>query len=241
MTRNKIAVLLFVFLVSCITTRGQTAFSDSRPRLLFDSQVGSENSLGYKFPSLSVGPSFEIPIKSRFELQAGASYSPDNKVITNNGRLFDVTGSAIGFVNQRLGFVASVERGWLWTSEFDKKTVFPSAGIVLRNDYFGPGRFYLSYVFPTGAVSSTASNPLGIQSNRLQGITLRQETRAHSHLRWGVESGLYRFCDESNPNGPPSSRKCHLGVSALAKFSFEFHLGSRSRFFAPSAMSSDNF
>jgi hypothetical protein len=240
-TRAGIVALAFASLFSCQAAHAQTTFSDDRPRFLLDSQVGSESTLGYKFPSLSVGPSFEIPFKNRFELQGGASYSPDSKLITNNGRLVDVTASAIGFVNQRVGFTAGVEHGWLWTSEFDKKALFPSAGVVLRNDYFGPGRFYLSYIFPTGRVSATPDNTLSIQSNRLQGITLRQETRSFSHMRWGLESGVYRFCDESNPNEPPGSRRCHLGVSALARFSFEFHLGSRSRFSAPDAIDSDNF
>ena len=241
MTELRIVALVFTFLVSCQAARSQTIFSDDRPRLLLDSQVGSETALGYKFPSLSVGPSFEIPIKNRFELQAGASYSPDKKLITNDGRVVDVTASAVGFVNQRIGFTAGVERGWLWTSEFDKKALFPSAGIVLRNDYFGPGRFYLSYVLPTGRAWATTNDPLTLQSNRLQGITVRQETRSRSHMRWGVESGLYRFCDEGNPNDPQASRRCHLGISALATFSFEFHLGSKSRFSAPGAIDTDDF
>jgi hypothetical protein len=241
MTHARIVALAFASLFSCQAARSQTTFSDDRPRLLLDSQIGSESALGYKFPSLSVGPSLELPLKNRFELQAAASYSPDKKLITNNGHLADVTASALGFVNQRVGFIAGVERGWLWTSEFDKKALFPSAGIVLRNDYFGPGRFYVSYVFPTGRVWDTTNNPVVLQSNRLQGITLRQESRSHSHMRWGVESGLYRFCNEANPNEPQASQACRLGVSALATFSFEFHLGGKSRFSAPSAIDSDNF
>jgi len=241
MTRFKFVALALASLFCCFTVRSQTPFSDHRVRLLLNSQFGSESALGYKLPSFSVGPAFEIPVANRFELQAGTFYSPDNKAVTNNGQLFSVSSSAIGFLNQRVGFIAGVERGWLWTSEFDKKALFPSAGIVLRTDYFGPGRFYLNYVFPTGSVSAAANNPSQIQPNRLQGVTLRQETRFRSGMRWGLESGLYRFCDQGNPNDPQISRNCRLGVTVLASIGFEFHLGSRSRFSAPNAMPSDNF
>ena len=238
---KRILILATTSLVLCSAARGQSASADDRPRLLLDAAIGSETALGYKLPAISLGPSVEIPIAHRFELQASGTYSPDKKAITNDGHLASVSGSAIGFATDRVGFMASVERGWLWTSQFDKMAWFPSAGVVVRNDYFGHGRLYVAYVFPTGCVWATASNPCHIQSNRLQGVTLRQDVRSASHTRWGLESGLYRFCDQANPNEPQLGRNCHWGMTGLAIVRFEFHLGIRAQRVPTDATESDNF
>jgi hypothetical protein len=241
MRSTRILLLTTFSLLTAVTARCQSDYLDNRPRLLFDTSIGSETALGYEFPSTSLGPSLELPLGNHFELQGSGIYSPDKKEITNDGDLASVSGSALGFVTQRFGVVGSIERGWLWTSEFDKEALFPSAGIVLRNDYFGPGRFYVTYTFPTGCVWATPTNPCTIQSNRLQGLTIRQETRSPMHTRWGFETGLYHFCNQANPNDPEPSRTCHLGVSALLTLSFEFHLGSKPRFTTATADSPDNF
>lgn len=234
-------VVTIMSLVFCSAAHGQSVFVDDRPRLLLDTEVGSETALGYKFPSISLGPSLEIPIANRFEFQASGEYSPDKKAITNDGELASVSGSVLGFATQRIGLIASVERGWLWTSQFDKAALFPSAGVVVRNDYFGHGRLYMTYTFPTGCVWATANNSCKIQSNRLQGITLHQDTRSTLHTRWGFETGLYHFCNEANPNEPQIGRTCHWGATARAIVRFEFHLGSRSRFTPADATESDNY
>jgi hypothetical protein len=234
---KRILVLAAMSLVVCSAAWGQSDSTDDRPRLLLDAEVGSETALGYELPAISLGPSVEIPIANRFELQASGAYLPDKKAITNDGYLASVNGTAIGFATQRVGFTAGVENSWLWTSQFDKVARFPSAGVVVRNDYFGPGRFYVAYVFPTGCVWATASNPCQIQSNRLQGVTLRQEVRSVSHTRWGLESGFYHYCDEANPN-ELQPRNCHWGVTGSAIVRFEFHLGARAH---TNATESDNF
>jgi hypothetical protein len=226
-------------LFTCTTVRSQSNYLDNRPRFLFDTEIGTQTALGYELPSVTIGPAMEIPVGNRFELQADSTYSPDRKKITNDGYEASVGGSAIGFATERLGFIGGLERGWLWTSEFDKKNLFPTAGIVMRNNYFGKGRFYLTYTFPTGCVWATPTNPCTIQSNRLQGITVRQETRSPMHTRWGLQTGVYHFCDEANPN-VPETRKCHIGVTAMATMSFEFHLGGRPRI-ASAAGDADNF
>jgi hypothetical protein len=237
----RIALLVAVSLLSSATLHGQSDYLDNRPRLLLDTTIGSETALGYDFPSTSLGPSLELPVNPHLELQASGSYSPDKKKITNDGQLASVTGTALGFLSERVGVVGSLERGWLWTSQFDKQALFPSAGVVLRTNYFGPGRFYVTYTFPTGCVWATPTNPCTIQSNRLQGVTVRQETRSLLHTRWGFETGLYRFCNEANPNDPESPRRCTAGVSALLSLSFEFHLLSKSRFSSGTATAPDNF
>jgi hypothetical protein len=241
MTFTRIILPAVLSLVLCGTARSQADYADNRVRVLLNTEVGSETELGYDFPAVAAGPSVEIPIAQRFEFDGGGAYSPDKKRVTNNGDVANVSGSAIGFATQRLGFVAGLQRGWLWTSEFDKRTWMPSAGVVLRNNYLGHGRFYLTYIFPTGCVSATPNNPCTIQSNRLQGLTIRQETRSMMHTRWGFESGLYHFCNESNPNEPQSPRSCRMGVSGLVTLSFEFHAGSKPRIVRADAADSDNF
>jgi hypothetical protein len=238
---KRVLLLAMMFLFFCAAARSQEIFGDQRPRFLLDTAIGSETALGYKFPSISLGPAFEIPVGNRFEMQTSGTYSPDRKAITNDGHLAMGTGSVVAFANQRVGFVGSVERSWLWTSEFGKSVWYPSAGIVLRNDYFGSGRLYLSYVFPTGCVWATANNPCNIQSSRLQGMTVRQEARSGSHTRWGFESGFYHYCAQGNPDEPQAGRTCHWGATALVLLRFEFHCGSRSRFTPLDATDSDNF
>jgi hypothetical protein len=241
MCPKSILVVAIMSLLFCSVARGQEHFADARPRLLLDTEIGSESSLGYDFPSISFGPSLEIPVKKRFEFQVSGAYSPDKKNITHNGELASVSGSALGFVNRRIGFIAKVERGWLWTSQFDKAALFPSAGIVIRNDYFGHGRLFMTYTFPTGCVWATPNVPCKTQSNRLQGITLHQDFRSRSNTRWGLETGFYNFCNEANPNEPNTGRNCHWGATARAIVAFEFHLGKQSRFAAAEATNSDNY
>ena len=235
----RIALTGIVCLLYSLQASSQEALADHRPRLLFDSEIGSQTSLGYKLPSTAFGPSLEIPVAKRMEFQVSSAYSPDRKAITNDGNSLKLSSSAIRFANDRVGFIATIERNWLWTSQFDKSAWLPSAGVVFRSDYSGPGRLYLTYVLPTGCVWATASNPCKIQSNRLQGIEVRQDIRSRSHLRWGLRGGFYRFCDQGNPNDPPAGRKCHFAATTLVTLRFEFHLGSRSPSSNPSK--SDNF
>src|SRR5713226_1554685 len=235
----RIALTGIVCLLYSLQASSQEALADHRPRLLFDSEIGSQTSLGYKLPSTAFGPSLEIPVAKQMEFQVSSAYSPDRKAITNDGNSLKLSGSAIRFANDRMGFIATLERNWLWTSQFDKSALLPSAGVVFRSDYSGPGRLYLTYVLPTGSVWATTSNPCKIQSNRLQGIEVRQDIRSRSHLRWGLRGGFYRFCDQGNPNDPPAGRKCHFAATTLVTLRFEFHLGSRSPSSNPSK--SDNF
>ena len=224
-----------------VSDNGSQSYFDQRPRLLLGAEAGSETSLGYKFPSIAVGPGIEIPFAQRFEFQAHAQYSPDAKYITNNGNSLNLDASVIGFATRKFGLTGSVKRSWLWTSQFNERAWYPSAGIVLRNDYWGPGRLWLSYVFPTGCVWATPGHPCTLQSKRLQGVELNQEVRANSHFRWGFRGGVYHFCDQSNPNDPQAGRNCHLGFAALATFRFEFHAGKLSHFARSNSDETDNF
>ena len=241
LTCRNILALAVLSVLSALPAKAQETFADTRPRLILGAEAGSQTSLGYKLPSAGFGTTAEVPVSKRFEFQSTETYSPDRKFITNDGQSLKFNGSAIGFINDRMGVSAGLEHNWLWTSQFNKRSWLPSAGIVLRNDYFGPGRLYVSYVFPTGCVWATPTNPCRIQSNRLQGIELRQEVRSGSRMRWGFKGGFYRFCDEGNPNDPQAGRNCHLALTALATLGFEFHLGTKSHFKVLDQTPEDNF
>ena len=156
----RIVLAAMALSVASVPMSAQESYADHRPRLLLDTEFGSESYLGYKLPSAGLGLSIEIPVAKRFELQASSTYSPDKKAITNDGQSLKVSGSAVAFTTTRLGFIGTLEYTWLWTSQFNKSGLVPAAGIVLRNDYWGPGRIYLTYLMPTGCVWATASNPL---------------------------------------------------------------------------------
>jgi hypothetical protein len=140
----RVGMLAFVWLSIPHLTRGQhvgrETSIDRVPRILFDTSIGADTALGYKFPSTNFGSSVELPIGKHLEIQASTIFSPAKKFITNDGYSLKVNGIAIGWITNRFGFAASIERSWLWTSQFEKRSLFPSAGIVLRNDFLGPGR-----------------------------------------------------------------------------------------------------
>src|SRR5258708_24994394 len=128
----RIALTGIACLFYSLQVSSQEAFADRRPRLLLDTEIGSQASLGYKLPSTAFGPSLEIPVAKRMEFQVSSDYSPDRKAITNDGNSLKVSGSAIGFANYRMGVIATIERNWLWTSQFDKTAWLPSAGLRIR-------------------------------------------------------------------------------------------------------------
>jgi hypothetical protein len=217
----KVLTVLAAYLVSSLCARGQQLVPDRRPRLLIGADFGMDNLLGYKFPTTSLNTGLEIPIGYRFELGAFSDYSIARKVVTGDGRSAHVGGSVIAWTNNRVGLFGSVEQSWLWTSQFDKTSLFPSAGIVFRGPTLGPGRIYLSYLIPTGCVWATNSNPCKIQSNRLQGFEFSHERQFSPRLRWRLGFSVFRFCDQANPYQPQTGRVCHEAFAASGGFSFE--------------------
>jgi hypothetical protein len=136
----------------------------SRTQLFLDSEIGGKSGLAYYQPSTNFGRAFEVPVGDRFEMEASARYSPDKKVITNNGNQLLIKGSGIFWLTSRFGISGSYQHNWLWTSEFNEEGRNPLIGSVVRNHFAQPGRFYMNYVFPTGCVRATVSNPCPIQS-----------------------------------------------------------------------------
>ena len=217
----------------------QQKYYNHRPRLILDGEIGSEEALGYEPPSTAFGPTLEIPLGDSWEVQTRAIYSPDRKAVTHDGNSLKLEGAAVWFLNSRIGIMGKIDRNSLWTSNFDKQTLAPSPGIILRTETLG--RLYFTYLFPTGCAWATPTNPCTIQSNRLQGGEFRQELRATSHIRLGFRGGVYHFCDQANQNEPQAGRHCHFGMTALIDLGFELHLGEASRFKQKSATNYDNF
>jgi hypothetical protein len=141
----RIALTGIVCLLFSLQVSSQEVFADHRARLLFHMEAGSQTSLGYKLlPSTAFGSSLEIPFAKRMEFQVGSTYSPDRKSITNDGNSLKVSGSATGFANHRMGFIATIERSWLWTSQFNKSAWLPSAGVVIRSERDFPREVFLA-------------------------------------------------------------------------------------------------
>lgn len=191
-------------------------------RWLLDLSIGTQASLGFKPPSTSFGAGFERPVSKAVEIQGSGWFSPDKKYITNDGHSVGVSLTGIYWASRRLGIVGTIVGSSLHTSQFTKNGVHSSAGIVLRNGYFGPARFYFSYLIPAGCVWATAGNPCKIQSNRTQGPQWRVEGRLLSHMRLGGYGGVYHFCDQGNPYQPQAGRTCHWGTIAMTTLRLEF-------------------
>ena len=209
-------------------SRGRLVFTpDIRPKLLLGGGFGADNRLGYKFPTLIFTAGIELPITQRLEVQGSGGYSIARKFITGNGHISSLNVSLIVWGRKRLGFIAAAGRNSLSTSQFNKTNVFPSAGVVFRGASLGPGRIYLTYVFPTGCVWATSTNPCAIQSNRLQGFRFYEEDRIWSRLRLGFGLSVLRFCDQGNPNAPQAGRSCHMAATASADFHFALPLLKR--------------
>ena len=199
----------------------------SAPRVFLDSDIGIRSQLGYVPPASDFGASFEYPLWRKFEIQGAASYSADNKEVTKNGSTFTASGTGIFWLYSRWGVLAEADYSHLWTSQFSEASTAPSIGVVLRTRYEYPGRLYLRYLLPTGCVWATPSNPCRLQSKRLQGPSIRQEFQLVPHVRWGAETGLYHFCDQSNEDEPTIPRTCHWGTAGLLFVRFQFQSGPR--------------
>jgi hypothetical protein len=229
---NAVSKCLLVLLLCAAPVAAQDpqffrGFTASPLRLFLDTDIGVRAELGFIPPSSDFGASFEYPVWKKLEIQGAASFSPDKKQITHNGYSFGVSGTAILWPYASLGVLGEVGYGRLWTSQFTEGGTTPAAGVVLRTRYEYPGRLYIRYLFPTGCVWATPSNPCTLQSKRIQGLTMRQEFQFRPHIRWGVEAGIYHFCDQSNPNDPAIPRTCHWAGTELVFVRFQFP-GARS-------------
>ena len=211
-------------LISCSSVAAQS-FEDpalSRPHWFVDARLVANSGLGYGQPFRSFGVSAELPVVRRVEFHADLWYSPDKNVAANNGRQFLMKGTGLFWLTHRFALTGSFQRDWLWTSQFDEQASNPLPGIVVRNHFAHPGRFYLSYLVPTGCVWATASNPCLFQSRRMQGPQLTEEYQLKSYLRFAVGGTITHFCDQSDEYDPAAGRTCHLTPTVEFGIKVEF-------------------
>lgn len=225
------SIFLLFLLMSATSIRAQDtkAFTGWSPHVFLDSDIGVRGELGFIPPSTDFGISFEIPLNRRIEIQGGASYSPDRKEITHDGNSVAAKVTGIFWVNSRVGGLAEIDYGHLWTSQFQEGGTAPILGGVIRTSYEYPGRLYISYTLPTGCVWATPRNPCKLQSKRLQGFNITQEFQLWPHVRGGVLAGIYHFCDQSDPNEPSIPRVCHWAGSDGVFIRIEFPAWKASR------------
>jgi hypothetical protein len=230
MDEMKIAGLIFAACLCASVAHSQALPAGTSPdaaRYLVDFQIGSASGLGYHLPDLSFGATVEKPVGTRWEAQGEVKYSPDRKYITNDGNEAQIGAMGLFWLNQTLALSFQARFSRLWTSQFKKTDFYPSAGVVLRDRWFGlPGRAYFDYVFPTGCQWATASNPCVIQSNRTSGIEGFQEFRQYGHWRVGIRAAWVNFANQGNPNDRAAGRVWNNTATVDAEIRYEFSRGS---------------
>jgi hypothetical protein len=207
--------------------------ANAQSRWLLDSQIGTASGLGYHLPDLSLGATVEKPFgghslgEGRWEAQGDVFWSPDRKYITGDGNTAQIDGKGLFWLNSRLSLFGEARFVHLWTDQFDKSTLAPSAGIVVRDRWFGlPGRLYVDYLFPTGCQWATSTNPCRIQSNRITGIEFFQEFRMYRHWRVGVKGAWLQFANQGNENDRAAGRVWNNTATIDAVIRYEFKAGS---------------
>jgi hypothetical protein len=187
-------------------------------QLLLDSQVGRDPR--YRFPSVKVGVSFELPVSAHIELQGGMSYTPTKPFIGINGDSLGMTGGGVFWITRRFAATTFLERGHLWTSQSNLRGWGPLVGIAIReHTHDSPGRLYLSYVIPTGCQWGGSCL---IQSSRTTGARMNWDHRVLVHWRFGFEFGLYRTFDQRDPLNPGAGGTNQVTADAHIVSRFEF-------------------
>jgi len=186
----------------------------SDTRVLVDTEWGTASGLGYKLPHLAAGTTVEQPLGNHWEAQGEVSVSPDRKYITNDGKSAQAGATVLFWPIQRIGLTGGASYTRLWTSQFQKGELFPSAGIVVRDTLDGsPGRFYVRYLFPTGCQWGA---DCVIQSSRLSGVEGFQEFQVWPHWRIGFRGAWWRFAEQGNPLDRAAGRTWHnTGTAAM--------------------------
>ena len=172
---------------------------DQRTRWLVDSEIGTYAGLGFKPPHTAFGSSIERPLSQRLEVQGSVRFSPDPKLITNDGRALVASARGIVWANRYFGVTGEASYSRLWTDQFDKTAWLPAPGVVFRLNFLGnPTRMYLDYLVPTGSIDNH-----GIESSRLQGPEYYVESRLASMgpmtMRFGLKWNVYHFLEQGNP------------------------------------------
>jgi len=215
-----ICVAVLICLPAAISAQG----TNSETRVLANIEGGTASGLGYELPHILTGIALEQPLGRRWEAQGGVFYSPDRKYITHDGNSVQAGGTALFWPIHRIGLTGGVQYTHLSTNEFQKSGYLPSAGVVLRDNWYGnPGRFYVNYVFATGCQWGPQCV---IQSNRTSGLQMFQEFRLWPHWRFGMRGAWWHFADQSNPLDPAAGRIWHNTGTMAVVLRYEFRAGS---------------
>jgi hypothetical protein len=215
---------IFVLLLVSSPARISAQGTNSETRVLATIEGGTASGLGYKLPHILAGIAMEQPLGTRWEAQGGVSWSPDRKYITNDGNSVQAGGTALFWPIHRVGITGGLQYTHLWTSQFNKSGYFPAVGAVLRDNWYGnPGRFYASYVFPTGCQWGASCV---IQSSRTSGLQMYQEFRLWSHWRVGIRGAWWHFAEQSNQLDPAAGRVWHNTGTMAMTVRYEFRAGS---------------
>jgi hypothetical protein len=213
------SILLLLAALPAVAQDPQASLN-SQVTWLFDTKIGSQPEFGSRFSTAMVGFAVEQPFWERFEVQGNLTLLPDVSTAPSNGHAFGISGTGIGWINERVGVTATVEHNWLWIPQADKSVWNPSFGAVIRENLFRPGRLYASYLFPTGC--STAGPNCLSPSDRTQGMRVTQEFRVFPHFRLGFQTGIFHYCGEmSGVDG--NQRTCHWGLADIFVLRFEVH------------------
>jgi hypothetical protein len=221
---HKFSVLMLLFFPA-LPARAQDFQSPtvSTVRWVFDTEFGSGAELGHTLSFTSFGPTVEYPVGDRFELQGKLLFGPTLSVSGRDGHSVETSALAIVWVNSRIGISAGAQHDWLWARQLNRSGWNPSLGVAVRDNLYRPGRFYASYLFPTGCNSNGPNSSCTSPSGRTQGLKLGQEMRLFPHVRAGFETGIFHFCNNSNTNGLSS---CQLAGAAIGVLRFEFNPGT---------------
>lgn len=218
-----ILAVVIIILSSAINTRGQdipkAAGTERSLHILIDGAIGSQTTLGYKLPDTTFGIAFEKTLGKHFELWGDFYYDPTHKFLTSGHSFLEDT-TIIYWINKRIGAAGGLSFSQFNGTAFSKVGWSPTAGVIINDMWMhkNPGQLSVLYLFPTGCTYATSSNPCTITDSRLQGVTLYQEFTILSHLRVGVQIGLYRSGDQVNPNAPNVPQSHEFSPTVAIKF-----------------------
>jgi hypothetical protein len=221
--KTVLVLALALFSLPAFSQTQTAGIAPTRIQFLGNVEFDAYNNLGYRPPTLFGGVGLEYPIGQHFELQFGVSGGWTRKYITNNGVSLTSKAQLLYWLNKRVGVTGGFGSSDLWTSQFNKVLLYPTAGMVLRDTFSGAaGRLYIGYKFPTGCQWATANNPCAIQSSRLQGVEVYQEFTMTKYIRVGGSFAVYHGLEQSNQNEPSIPRTAFWVPTAGITVRFQF-------------------
>ena len=224
-----IIALMFLFVVSF----PNYMWAQEDAQIVVDAQIGSQAGLGYKVPSTEFGLSFENQYKWN-ETDIRGFYSPDRKVITNDGQSYGASIVDAVWFSHRIGAFGTLRHNTLLTSQFDKGSFDYAPGVVvaLGKTDNPVGRVYVDYLIPSGGINKKTF----IESSRTQGPEIDWQFGMGRVGRVGIEAesliGIYHFdeqgdqlCDGTLGGPITCPRATHATYTAMLGLRFVLPVG----------------